>query len=95
MHIGTTGWSYKHWRDLFYPHRLASTKWLGYYAGCFQITGINTSFYHSPTDEKLHSFALKFKNRVKHGHEIRAFFNNYVHGYATGDTRRLMEWVKR
>ena len=242
IHIGTSGWSYKHWKDLFYPLGLPSTKWLGYYAGYFETTEINTSFYHLPapdtvkkwmvqvpphfmfcpkmsrflthmkklrepeeplerffsifapmkkvmgpvliqlppflkfnwevaahfyavlrkhyrsysfvmearhntwledeslalmrkyeigwvmaqsgvefpyaehvtarniyvrfhgpgalyassyTDEQLHSFALKFKHWEKKGHEIWAFFNNDIHGYATGDARRLMEWVKR
>jgi uncharacterized protein YecE (DUF72 family) len=242
IHIGTSGWSYKHWRGQFYPHGLASTKWLAYYAGFFETTEINTSFYHLPaadtvkkwmqqvppyfifcpkisrflthmkklrdpeeplerffsifapmkkmmgpvliqlppflkfnfevaahfyavlrkryrtysfvmearhdtwlgkdslelmtkyeigwviaqsgvefpyaeqvtakniyvrfhgpgalyassySDEQLHSFALKFDNWERQGHAIWAFFNNDIHGYATGDARRLMEWVKR
>jgi uncharacterized protein YecE (DUF72 family) len=30
IHIGTSGWSYKHWRGLFYLHKLATSKWLNY-----------------------------------------------------------------
>ena len=27
--IGTSGWSYKHWKELFYPPQVAASKWLG------------------------------------------------------------------
>jgi len=48
IHIGTSGWSYKHWREIFYPATLKPTDYLAYYADHFQTTEINTSFYHLP-----------------------------------------------
>lgn len=48
IHIGTSGWSYKHWKGIYYPGKLAAVKWLSYYAGEFKITEINSSFYHLP-----------------------------------------------
>jgi uncharacterized protein YecE (DUF72 family) len=48
IHIGTSGWSYKHWKGIYYPDDLASTKWLSYYASQFHVSEINTSFYHLP-----------------------------------------------
>lgn len=48
IHIGTSGWSYKHWKQLYYPEDLKETEWLEYYAKDFSITEINTSFYHLP-----------------------------------------------
>jgi uncharacterized protein YecE (DUF72 family) len=51
IHIGTSGWSYKHWRNIYYPARLASTKWLSFYAQTYHATEINGSFYRLPSEE--------------------------------------------
>ncbi|RXK86448.1 DUF72 domain-containing protein [Filimonas effusa] len=48
IHIGTSGWSYKHWRERFYPQGLPANAYLDYYAQYFGTTEINTSFYHLP-----------------------------------------------
>lgn len=48
IQIGTSGWSYKHWKNIFYPEGLKETDWLGFYSKHFMITEINTSFYHLP-----------------------------------------------
>ncbi len=48
IRIGTSGWSYNHWRDIFYPKDLAQAKWLEFYAKIFDTVEINSSFYHLP-----------------------------------------------
>jgi len=53
IHIGTSGWSYKHWRDIYYPPKLASSKWLPFYAQSFSSTEINGSFYRLPSQETV------------------------------------------
>jgi uncharacterized protein YecE (DUF72 family) len=53
IHIGTSGWSYKHWREIFYPSKLAASKWLSFYAGQFATTEINGSFYRLPSEETV------------------------------------------
>jgi uncharacterized protein YecE (DUF72 family) len=53
VHIGTSGWSYKHWKDLFYPHKLRTADWLKYYATQFQSTEINGCFYRIPSIETV------------------------------------------
>ena len=53
IHIGTSGWSYKHWKNLFYPQGLAATKWLSYYTAIFSTTEINGSFYRLPSAETV------------------------------------------
>lgn len=47
--IGTSGWSYSHWKENFYPHKLATTKWLNYYATFFSTVELNTTFYGLPS----------------------------------------------
>lgn len=49
-HIGTSGWSYKHWKEIFYPAKMKSTDWFVYYASQFDCSEINTSFYHLPKE---------------------------------------------
>ncbi len=63
IHIGTSGWSYRHWKELFYPPNLSSTKWLSYYAARFATTEINSSFYRLPSEETV----LKWKEQVPAG----------------------------
>ena len=46
--IGCSGYSYKHWREVFYPARLATTRWLEYYAHFFSTVELNTTFYNMP-----------------------------------------------
>jgi uncharacterized protein YecE (DUF72 family) len=53
IHIGTSGWSYKDWKGLFYPKALKSTDWLSYYSQTFRITEINSSFYHLPRKQTV------------------------------------------
>ncbi len=50
VHIGTSGWSYPHWKENFFPKELKSTDWLHYYAGYFSTVEINTTFYHLPRE---------------------------------------------
>jgi uncharacterized protein YecE (DUF72 family) len=53
LHIGTSGWSYKHWKGLYYPAGLATAKWLSFYAQTFSTTEINASFYRLPSPETV------------------------------------------
>jgi uncharacterized protein YecE (DUF72 family) len=46
----------------------------------------------SYSDKDLKYFARKFKKWVKEGHEIWAFFNNDVHGYAPKNALRLKNY---
>lgn len=47
-YIGTSGWNYKHWRQIFYPEGLKAALWLNYFAERFDTVEINTSFYRIP-----------------------------------------------
>ncbi len=46
--VGTSGWSYAHWRKIFYPESMPSTRWLTYYVRYFDTVEINNSFYNLP-----------------------------------------------
>lgn len=59
MHIGTSGWSYAHWKENFYPKEVKSAEWLNYYATKFSTVEINTTFYHTPRPEGVEKWRLK------------------------------------
>ena len=51
VHIGTSGWHYKHWLGNFYPDNFKEKEYLKYYSNRFCTVEINNSFYRIP-DEK-------------------------------------------
>lgn len=53
IHIGTSGWSYKHWKEIFYPKTLKATDYLLHYQQYFETAEINTSFYHLPKPDTV------------------------------------------
>ena len=53
IRIGTSGWYYDHWKELFYPVGLAKSKWFEYYAQYFDTVEINNTFYHLPKEQTL------------------------------------------
>jgi uncharacterized protein YecE (DUF72 family) len=48
IHVGCSGWVYKHWRGLFYPEGLPQKLWFERYAEEFDTVEINASFYRLP-----------------------------------------------
>src|SRR5687767_5546753 len=78
MHIfvGTSGWSYKHWRGSFYPADLPAGDMLRDYASRLPAVEINNSFYRIPREQVLlgwaeqvpptFRFVLKASRRVTH-----------------------------
>jgi uncharacterized protein YecE (DUF72 family) len=53
IHIGTSGWSYDHWKGPFYPGDLPGKRMLEYYAQQFRSVEINSSFYRLPEKKTL------------------------------------------
>lgn len=80
-YIGTSGWSYEHWRERFYPGDLKQIDWLGYYARHFGTVEINATFYRLPSEGMLigwskrtpsgFRFAIKGSRRITHSHKLR------------------------
>jgi uncharacterized protein YecE (DUF72 family) len=80
-HLGTSGWSYSHWRLKFYPAGLASKDWLEFYARSFSTVEVNMTFYRFPKPETLGSwldktppgftFTLKANRDITHLRKLR------------------------
>lgn len=50
IHIGTSGWAYKHWRGTFYPDHIKVKDQFSYYQNIFNTVEINNTFYRIPSD---------------------------------------------
>jgi len=82
MHIlvGTSGWSYKEWKGSFYPPKLPAEEMLRFYAGRFPTVEVNNSFYRTPAERVLATwaeqvpesfrFVLKASRRVTHNNRL-------------------------
>ncbi|RKX84868.1 MAG: DUF72 domain-containing protein [Spirochaetes bacterium] len=81
INIGTSGWSYKHWKGVFYPEKLPQKKWLEYYAEHFNTVEVNSSFYHIPKETVTDGwgrrtpgnfcFSIKMSRLVSHIHRLK------------------------
>lgn len=56
LHIGCSGWYYRHWKGLFYPDHIAGSKWFDYYASHFDTVELNAPFYSWPTINTVKSW---------------------------------------
>lgn len=61
--IGTSGWTYDHWKGCFYPENLPKSRWFEYYASRFSVVEINATFYRSFKDQTY----LNWKARAPRG----------------------------
>ncbi len=49
IHVGTSGWHYKHWKGTFYPEKTKDSEQLAYYLKYFRTVELNNPFYRLPT----------------------------------------------
>ena len=53
VHVGTSGYVYRHWRGVFYPPGLPTSAWLSFYARHFSTVELNATFYRLPSPEAV------------------------------------------
>ena len=76
VRIGTSGFSYREWKGVFYPEKIKNEAMLGYYAEQLDTVEINNTFHRMPRVELLEgwaakvpdgfSFVLKTPRRISH-----------------------------
>ncbi|WP_031434006.1 DUF72 domain-containing protein [Methylomarinum vadi] len=79
LYIGTSGWSYQHWKTCFY-HGVARKDWLAFYAEHFNSVEINGTFYRLQQASTLQRwfeqtpasfrFALKANRYLTHNKKL-------------------------
>lgn len=80
-YVGTSGFSYPHWRGIFYPAKLPQSRWLEYYATEFSTVELNNSFYRLPSERAFQGwrtrtpegfiFAVKASRFITHLRRLR------------------------
>lgn len=81
IHIGTSGWNYKHWLGRFYPEKFPASKMLTFYAQHFNTVELNNSFYHLPSSNSFETwrettpdkfvFAVKGSRYITHMKKLK------------------------
>jgi uncharacterized protein YecE (DUF72 family) len=51
LFLGTSGYSYKHWKGIFYPSDLPQAHWLEFYCQHFATVELNVTFYRLPSPQ--------------------------------------------
>ena len=49
--VGTSGWQYRHWRDVLYPPDVPQRRWLEHYASQYDTVENDGTFYRLPARE--------------------------------------------
>ncbi len=96
FHVGTSGFSYKAWKGLFYPEDLPDSDMLTYYAGRLDAVEINNTFYRMPTVKLLagwaekvperFTFALKATRRITHQKKLEGVDDELAYLTETSST---------
>lgn len=78
--VGCSGWSYQHWRGVFYPKGVPARRWLETYAGVFDTVEVNNTFYHLPSPDAVRAwrdetppefrFAVKASRLITHNKRL-------------------------
>lgn len=81
VHIGTSGWHYKHWVGTFYPPKTPASKMFDLYAEHFDTVELNNSFYKLPAAETFREwrdaaprnflFAVKASRFITHNLKLK------------------------
>jgi uncharacterized protein YecE (DUF72 family) len=98
LHVGTSGYSYKEWKGIFYPERLPAKEMLRYYAERLPAVEINNTFYRLPKVEILEAwanqvprgfvFSLKASRKITHVKRLRDTGDETDYLFRTSDVLR-------
>lgn len=82
IHIGTSGWNYKHWLGRFYPEKIRPADMLAFHMRHFNTVELNNSFYHLPSIKSFRVwretvpedflFAVKGSRFITHMKKLKA-----------------------
>jgi len=92
LYLGTSGYSYQDWQNIFYPENLRKEKQLEYYSQEFNFVELNYSFYRIPSAVNLANmekkvpydfkFALKLHQSFTHERQFEESFLKALTGFS-------------
>lgn len=63
--IGSMGFAYTQWRQVFYPRGVKQADWLKYYAQHFDCVELDTTFHAMPTTERVKRWASQVPDQFE------------------------------
>ena len=89
IYVGTSGFSYKEWKGVFYPDKLPAKDYLSFYSQHFSTTEINNTFYRSPSE----GTSTKWAEQVPENFRFTLKLNRKItHNKRLKDVADEMEW---
>jgi uncharacterized protein YecE (DUF72 family) len=76
IHVGCSGWVYKHWRGIFYPDGLPQKRWFERYAEEFDTVEINASFYRLPLASTFEGWLNKAPAGFRYAVKVNRFITH-------------------
>ena len=76
IHVGCSGWVYKHWRGIFYPEGLPQKRWFERYAEEFDTVEINASFYRLPLASTFEGWREKAPPGFRYAVKVNRFITH-------------------
>jgi len=105
VYIGTSGFSYPHWRGNFYPQDLPQSEWFLYYTKYFDTVEINTTFYRQVKKEtfvkwrkiagKNFVFALKGNRFITHIKKLKDCQKEVERFFEAAESVRVLRSLTR
>jgi len=88
VYVGTSGWSYRHWRGVWYPEGIPAKEYLAWYARRFPTTEVNATFYRLPRTSTVTRwteatpagflFSVKAPRSITHLRKLRGVEEDWV-----------------
>jgi uncharacterized protein YecE (DUF72 family) len=76
IHVGCSGWVYRHWRGIFYPKGLPQKRWFERYAEEFDTVEINASFYRLPLASTFEGWREKAPPGFRYAVKVNRFITH-------------------
>jgi uncharacterized protein YecE (DUF72 family) len=76
IHVGCSGWVYRHWKGDFYPADLPQKRWFEHYAAAFDTVEINASFYRVPLESTFEGWREKAPQGFRYAVKANRFMTH-------------------
>jgi uncharacterized protein YecE (DUF72 family) len=76
VHVGCSGWVYRHWKGIFYPEGLPQKRWFEHYSAEFDTVEINASFYRLPLASTFEGWRDKAPPGFRYAVKVNRFITH-------------------
>lgn len=90
--IGTSGWMYKHWGEVFYPKDIKGIAQLPYLAHEFDTVEINSSFYRIPRESAAEGWYKATPASFRFAVKLNSYITHAKKLILDGKSRQRLEW---